>query len=195
MPTTRPRSPILQLAVCPRWLEYSGLPQALGATRWAVFRALVVLDHQTLGMEGRRRGKQRWAFAVPQRDLIAMTGLTDRTIRRAMQLVAASKLLRRYRPGRGREKSAGGQWGEYEIDTDTLVSLYRYVGPRLAPLHGGTQGVARNQLPDEIQIYGREELHGVCVDWKDLSMGQDSKRIGEEPEVLDAHRVAEICGF
>jgi len=196
MPTTRPRSPILQLAVCPRWLEYSGLPQALGATKWAVFRALVVLDHQTLGMEGRRRGKARRSFAVPHRDLVAITGLKERCIRETLGYLAGTALLARYKAGLGRQKGAGGRWSEFEMNVETLVALYRYVGPRLRPIQGGTADVQRKDLPSAgIQIYGREQFGAVHVPWEKLSAAETSKAIGEEPEPIEIFRVAEMCGL
>lgn len=190
----RLRSAILQLAVCPRWLEYSGLPQALGATVWAVFRALVVLDHQTLGMKGRRRGKGRKGFTVPHEDVIAMTGLSLSSLQRALVRLQQTSLLARYRAGRGRLQGAGGRWSEFQINTDTLVALYRYVAPRLPPMHGGIQDVDRKELPaGGIQIYGREEFGAVHIPWEKLSAAQTSKAIEEEAEAIEIERVAEIC--
>lgn len=192
----RLRSPILQLAVCPRWLEYSGLPQALGATRWAVFRGLVVLDHQTLGMKGRRRGGGQKSFMVPRRDLVELTALSVSSVQRALMALQDTKLLVRYRAGQGRQKGAGGRWSEFQINTDTLVALYRYVGPRLRPMQGGIEDVDRKELPaGGIQIYGRQDFGAVHVPWEALSAAQTSKAISEEAEPIEVARVAEICGI
>jgi len=143
----------LQFSMCPRWLEYSKLPQVLGPTGWAVFRALVVMDHQTLRLKERRHGRGGSIFAVPQADLIAVTGLSDREVRRQVARLAGSKLLSYHRAGTGRHKGGGGQWGRFSINTKTLVILYRYVGPRLRRLHGGTQDLTLAHIPEGAYRY------------------------------------------
>lgn len=186
----------LQFSMCPRWLEYSKLPQVLGPTGWAVFRALVVMDHQTLRLKERRHGRGGSIFAVPQADLIAVTGLSDREVRRQVARLAGSKLLSYHRAGTGRHKGGGGQWGRFSINTKTLVILYRYVGPRLRRLHGGTQDLTLAHIPEGgIQIYGLEDVGAVKRSFPDLSAAETAKDIGTEPPELDVRKVAEICGI
>ncbi|HUU97218.1 MAG TPA: hypothetical protein VM487_15885, partial [Phycisphaerae bacterium] len=146
---------VFQYSLCPRWLVYSGLPKALGATQWAVFRAIVELDHQTSKLPGRRGGKDHCLFRVPQSDIVSATGLTERTVRRSVSVLRETKLLGHYKPGGGRQAGAGGSWCTFGVNTSTINDLFAYVIPMLMRIHGGILNVPRSQLPPGgITIYG-----------------------------------------
>lgn len=185
----------LQFSMCPRWLEYSGVPQALGGTRWAIFHAVIVLDHQTMPIKSRRRGRGGKAFVAPHRDIIATTGRSEAAVKRALGYIQGTKLIEYYKPGQGRQKGMGGRWSQIQVNTGTLVQLYRYVGPRIRPMHGGMAGIERSKLPDRgMRIYGYGAM-AVELKWEDLSTIQTWARADQEAEEIDLERIAEICGL
>jgi len=186
-----------QISVMPRWLQFSGLPQALGATRWAVFQAIVQLDHQTLGLASRRIGRDAGAFAAPQRDLVAITGLNQRTVGRTCQTLATTHLLGTYSPGGGRLAGAGGRWCKYAVNRDTMAALAQYALPRIMPLHGGIRGQRVNDLPRRgMRIYGLEDLAPLLLSTEELFLvAHRSGQAAEDPGDPDVVEVARICGL
>ncbi len=177
---------------CPRWLSYSGLPQALRATRWVVFRQLVVIDHQTLRLPTRRSGPEGRTFAAPQADLIAATGLGERAVRDALKFLRQTELIIYYKPGAG-HGSRGGYWSRFRINTKTLEHLYRYVAPLIRPIHGGLAGADRAKLPEAgIQLYGHQDKLPVVLPWPTVYALLAKAEAGGEP---DQQEVARICGL
>ena len=183
---------VWQISLIPRWLLYSGLPQALGPTRWAVFAALVQLDHQTAGLPTRRRGADAAAFVAPQRDVVAATGYSESSVRRALVSLARTDLLSVYRPGGGRQEGAGGAWCTFGIERTTMLRLAEYVMPRIMPMHGGVRGLSANELPGHgLHVYG----------WRDDPVVLSTDKLfrlayaGDEPEEPELEQIIEICGL
>jgi len=180
----------------PRWLSYSGLPQALGPADWSVFKAVVELDHQCMrrpkGRKGLRSGKGNTTFAMPQGNIVEMTGLSPRAVRYSLNRLTETALLD-YAPGKGRS------WCEFTVNTKTLLALFSYVAPLLRPAHGGLWNVGAEALPDEGErIYGQAEAEGVIVkaawlSWEKLWALQKTAATIEHPTLPEVERVAEIC--
>ncbi len=185
--------------VFPRWLLFSGLPQVLGPVRWAVFRAIVELDHQTMGMGGRRSGPDGCHFRVPRQDIWAMTGLSLSSVQRSLADLSDTGLLTCYTPGKGRQDGGGGSWGTYGVNIETLQKLFAYVIPMVLEVHGGLLGVPLEKFPPEgIKIYGFDE-YSVVDTWENLcAFRARHLKTSASPDKLqypDPQRVAEICGL
>ncbi len=187
-----------QFNLVPRWLLYSGLPQALGPIRWAVFQALVQVDHQTMGLDNRRRGKDKVKFAVGNEELSRISAVADP--RRAIRFLRTStKLLSYWRPGIGGalKGRAQARWSEYEVNRKTLLELYRYVAPRLTVSEGGVQTLAQEKPPLGMLVYGlpnpnRMDIPGLKLKPEAVAGLRDAGIDIEDPVSLG--EVRRICG-
>ena len=183
----------------PRWLVYSRLAEVIGPTQWGVFAALVMLDHSSMSLEkpergeGRRRNVEgeplRRAFAAPIADVIAHTGLKERTIRRAIGELVAQRLLSYYMPGRG--KPRGYVWPEFCMCRGTLVDLFALTAPCIPVALGGYRDLSLQRVPRQgLRIYGHENSPGeILVSTENLEVWR--KRAGPEIDLRDIERV---CG-
>lgn len=149
----------------PRWLGYSRLAEVMdGAATWPVLQALVMLDHQTMGLVKRRRDidglPTGFGFAVPTADIAAHTGITEKTIlQRAVPELLERGLLAHYEVGRGGR--AGYRWPQFALNPDTLIEVFISVASRLRIMHGGYADVGVDLIADEgLQIYGRSDERG-----------------------------------
>lgn len=183
---------LFQYDAFPRWIKYSGLPQALGPNRWSVFRTLVEIDHQTLKLESRRHGQNCQTFACPQTDILRATGCSYSTVRRVLQSLLETDLLAHYKPGKG------GSWSHFEINIEILRKVFEYVAPRLRPIHGGIWNL--NMTTDEnrqegLHIYGRTDSLTVPIicNWARLRVIQ--KKYDGKPKDPDLETICEICGI
>jgi len=176
-----------QLDILPRWLRWSGLPQVLGPTAWAIYQALVMTDHQTMGLPSRRH-YDGLAFEVTQGELEQVTGFCERTVRRQVGDLFARGLLEAYR------ESRAGKPGWVQIDREILRHLYRYVGPILRPEHQGLRGydLHRNAEGGYL-IYGFPTRHPLVLDWHDLWVAQKTveNRLPERPLIEHIRLIVE----
>lgn len=177
----------------PRWLRYSRLAQALQLPRdWLLFYLLVILDHQTARLGSRRRPPEKRGFVAPHRALVLGSGLSPRTVHRGLAELAQTKLLKRYAPGRGRDKR-GGRWSEFEVDRDTIKALYFYVAPHLTREEGGLSGGTIGTWPgDGLLIYGVPK-HGELV--FSLERMSAAASLAHEQSGIDLSEIRRICGI
>lgn len=176
-----------QLDILPRWLRWSGLPQVLGPTGWAIYQALVMTDHQTMGLKGRRH-YDGLAFEVTQGELEQVTGFSERTVRRQIGDLFTRGLLAAYREGRAGKAS----W--VQIDRELLRELYRYVGPILRPEHQGLRGLDLHRNAEGgYLIYGFPARYPLTIDWHDLWMAQKAaeQRLPERPVIAHVRMIVE----
>lgn len=187
--------PMRQFDAMPRWLRWSGLAQTetadgkalIGPTGWAIYQALVMVDHQTMGLPQRRHGSVGFGFEVRQGALERVTGFGARAIRNHAAALRELGLLSSYWEGRG------GKPCRYEVSRKLLVDLYRYVGPILQPEHQGIRGVAmRDSLTNGMLIYGHHDTMPLIVQWEQLWAWQRSSLETGLPEWPDVGRVAFI---
>jgi len=176
----------------PRWIRYSGLPQALGAATWAVLLSLMLAEERTRNLRARKRAAKPARFRVSQAELVRTTGLPLRNVKRAVRKLVGSGLLSFYERGRGHRGKPETRWSCFELNLETLRQLYLYVGPLMAVAHDGISGKTRTQLPEAgMLIYGDRKT-GAVVTWPELST---VRREGKAPEDPDVERVREICGL
>ena len=186
---------LYQFDMFPRWLKFSGLPQALGGTDWAVYRALIELDHQVMPIASRRFDDGGWTFTAPQADVVAVTGLVERTVRNALRRLRASALLS-YRHGYGSMDGRRGRWSSYRIECEPLTRLFLYVAPRLRPAHGGFAPWGVKPVPEAgVRIYGQRDHFTVIVPAEEVIAVCTQPDAPTTPEAPDADVVAEICGI
>lgn len=183
-----------QFDFIPRWMKYSGLPQALGGTGWAIYRALVEMDHQLMNVEARRHGKRGLGFAAPQEDIITQTGFGERAVRNHLRALESSGLVRIH-TGQGCGEGGWGRWSHYWIEREPLTRLFKYAAPRLRPIHGGFAGYTHKDLPDGgVRIYGLND-HPLAevISWETLfAMKAD---LATKPEAPDPEQVKVACGL
>lgn len=176
-----------QLDVLPRWLRWSGLPQVLGPTAWALYQALVITDHQTMGLPSRRHWDGR-GFEATHDELVAVTGYDRRTVRRHLARLVERGPLSRYQEGRG------GRASWFEINGDLLRQLYRYVGPILRPEHQGLRGCDLHASAEGgYVIYGFMGRYAIIAEWHDLWMAQRAAegRLPERPVLAQVRMIVE----
>lgn len=179
--------PARQFDAMPRWLRWSGLSQVIGPTAWAIYQALVMVDHQTMGLPSRRHGREGMAFEVRQEALERGTGFGERAIRLQTLELRSRGLLCDYRRG------IAGHPSRYEICRPLLVDLYRYVGPILEPEHQGIRGVAlRQNLEGGLIIYGYHDQRPLIAHWEQLSTWQHQSLQAALPEVPKVDRIRAI---
>ena len=180
----------------PRWLHYSGLSRSLTPAQWHVFCALVIIDHQTRQISGRRRGPDAAWFSAPQEDLGQRTGYGRTAITAALKGLAATKLLAHYEPRQGR-----GRWAQFGINLQTIRDLCAYVAPRLRGIHGGIAGVTLAELREGFAVYygnAKKPENRIIASWETMYAWQKAGPEGNDPkafEHLDNRRIAEICGL
>jgi len=181
--------PARQFDAMPRWLRWSGLSQVIGSTPWAIYQALVMVDHQTMGLPRRRHGRDGLAFEVRQEALERLTGFEVRAIRNRTAELRAKWLLSDYVCG------AAGHPSRYQVCRALLVELYRYVGPILEPEHQGIRGVSmRQNLEGGLVIYGHHEQRPLIAQWEQLSAWQHAAsqtRLPDVPEVAVIEGIVE----
>lgn len=179
--------PARQFDAMPRWLRWSGLSQVVGSTAWAIYQALVMVDHQTMGLPRRRHGRDGMAFEVPQEALARLTGFGERVIRIQTQELRTVGLLSGYARG------IAGQPSRYEVCRSVLPPLYRYVGPILTPEYQGVRGVAlRENLSGGLVIYGYHDQQPLIVQWEQLWAWQRASLSQGLPEVPAVSRLRAI---
>lgn len=186
-----------QFQVVYRWILFSGLPSVLKNSEWAVFRALMEFDHQTARMDKRRHGQQGLIFAVPQEDIVAVTGFGERVVRTATYaLHQETRLLPHYKRGTG-GNARWTHWGHYQIGTKAIRDLFVYVAPLLRPHHGGLWGYSEEQLREvgDLQIYGDIDGRGRAADGAVVVTPGEiavSNGGGAQPPAIELDRVKEL---
>jgi len=179
-----------------RWIRLCGLPRALHvatgtAATWSLVHELFLRDGQTASL-GRRCGSHGEHFAIPQRDLIAATGLPETTLRSRIAYLRGTALLSHYVPGRPNRSRRGGAYSIFGVDLATIRELFAYVGPRLPERFGGVVGLDLRKLPegsDGLVVYGAGG-HIVGLTWQELYMLQQ-----RAPSPAEAPELAEVAGI
>ncbi|MFW6156887.1 MAG: hypothetical protein ACOC7J_06185 [Armatimonadota bacterium] len=179
--------PVRQFDAMPRWLRWSGLSQVIGPTAWALYMALIMVDHQTMGLPRRRHGRKGMAFEVGYDALERLTGYQERAIANRVQELRAKALLDHYWEGRS------GYMSRFRVCRAFLRELYRYVGPILEPEHQGIRGVAlRENLDGGLIIYGYHDQLPLMAQWEDLWKWQKASLDQHLPETPETGHVRSI---
>jgi len=156
----------------PRWLPYSGASRVLSLPQWAIWTAIVRLDHACMGRRTSRRTTEGLApgraFAAPTTDVIAQSGCAERTLRREIPVLRGCGLLDHYSRGRG--KPGGYVWPEFAIGRELLMELYVATAPRIVRALGGIANTPMERIPENgLRIYGFADLPGeIVVPWERL---------------------------
>lgn len=171
----------------PRWLLYSRLSECLTAPQWAVFVAIVQLDHQTRRVRQRRRGRDGARFVAPIEDICIRTGYRRTAVGTALRALSATRLMS-YEARKGR-----GRWPEFEVHMDAIATLCAYVAPRLRGMHGGIASKGKlTDLGPGFRIYGNGD-HELVADLEIVRGWQRS--MSGRIEAPDPERVAALCGI
>jgi len=171
----------------PPWLPVSNLSSCMTLGQWALYQALVMVDHHQMGRED-RTGQ---LIKVTQRELEIRTGLVAETIRQGTQWLLQHRFLDYYRPGRTQKP------GWYRVDRGMIREIYRYVAPILEVEHMGMRGLDRDQIPDEgIIIYGKPKCRPLIAEWAELqawlmAAEQQRERLPRVPQSVEIRRIVE----
>lgn len=185
-----------QFMQLPKWLVYSGAWQAFGRRRTLadVYRALIMMDHSTDGLDTRRHGDDKRTFACANDDIARMVGCDYRTVGRAARDLHEIGLLEVYKPGVLRA------WSHFRIERGRIVTLYRHVAPRLRKIHGGIQDreIANpdDKALSDTRIYGVEngsKPEPVIIGSMEMLKLWQTRP--EQPEWPDPEAVAKILGL
>lgn len=187
MNTSGSDAPHLQTDRIPRWLNYSGLSQALGLTKWSVFKALVETQSRLMHLQPGQwhTGDVFGPFAVRVTAQLPRAAGTDaKTVRKALKALDQDGLIV-YEPG-GARTGGINQFSEITVCQPMIEALAWYALPVLPTHLGGIANLER--LPERLPVWLAHEICPIGYTRDQLEeMLRDAHNI-ESPADLAAGR-------
>jgi hypothetical protein len=183
--------PHVQTDTVPRWLNYSGLSNALGLTNWSVFKALVGIQSRVMHLQPGKwhSGKVFEPFGVRvTAQLPQAVGTDAKTVRRALRALDKECLIV-YEPGKARP-GATNEFSRVTICQRMIEVLSWYALPYLPAHLGGISDLS--SLPERFPVwlaadidpvgYTREQLEEMLWEAGPREGGRDDRGQGTDPK-------------